>query len=117
MASGAPIVMIGEENFAAKVQRIERIANRILVYVSAQPASLDDARALAEMFCRRTAVADDLLAYLVAHAHGRIRRIVVNLSSRIEPEAVRDGVEVATRAWWGERTLYTGEAPTRKVPA
>ncbi|HSI41798.1 MAG TPA: ATP-binding protein [Xanthobacteraceae bacterium] len=115
MTSESPIVLIGEESFRNKIKRVERIAGRVLYYTGANPATLDDARQLAGMYCRRVKVADDLLAYINAFCHGRVRRVVNNLSRQIEPEAVRDGVEIATRDWWGDRDLDAGEAPNRAV--
>lgn len=114
MTSLAPIMMIGEEIAAAKLRRFERVDNRVLVHLPAQPAGMSDARALAGMFCRQVHVADDLLAILVQATKGRVRRIVVNLD-RIQDEAARHGVELVDKAWWGDREIFTGQAPARKV--
>ena len=114
MVSEAPIILIGEEALPAKLKRFERVHNRILVWVPAQPASITDARQLAEMYVDGLVIADDLLAHVVEQRRGRIRRIVSNLE-QIQQVAVRDGIETADRSWWGDRSLDTGEAPTRRL--
>ena len=114
MVSEAPIILIGEEALPAKLKRFERVHNRILVWVPAQPASITDARQLAEMYVDGLVIADDLLAHVVEQRRGRIRRIVSNLE-QIQQVAVRDGIETADRSWWGDRSLDPGEAPTRRL--
>lgn len=113
MVSEAPVIMFGEEALPAKLRRHERVHNRVLEWVPAAPATLQDARALAELYLSLT-IADDLLAVVVEKAAGRIRRIVVNLDA-IETEALREGVEQPGLKWWGNRPLYTGEAPRRTL--
>ncbi|MQT13676.1 AAA family ATPase [Segnochrobactrum spirostomi] len=115
MSSGSPILLIGEEALPGKIRRFERIHNRVLTWAPAQPASLADARQLATIYCGRVAFDDDLLDHIVRKSQGRVRRIVVNLD-RVEKDAVRARVDRADRAWWGDRDLYTGDAPARKVP-
>lgn len=115
MSSGAPILLIGEEALPSKIRRNERIHSRVLTWVPAQPATLADARELAAIYCAKVGFADDLLDYITQRSQGRVRRIVVNLDM-IEREAVRARVEIADAAWWDRRELYTGEAPTRRVP-
>lgn len=112
--SGAAILMISEENGPAKLKRWERFHGRILEFVAAEPASLDDAKHLRTQYCRRIQVADDLLAYVCEQARGSARRITVNLA-RIEEAAVAEGKRRADREWWGDRPLYTGEAPKRRL--
>jgi DNA transposition AAA+ family ATPase len=114
MKSGAPFVLIGEEGFPAKLSRIERVHNRVLVWVPAQPATIVCARKLAELHVLGITIADDLLTLLLETSKRRLRRIVVNLD-RISNQARAEGITAATREWWGGRDLYTGEAPKRKV--
>ncbi|WP_133251680.1 AAA family ATPase [Zavarzinia aquatilis] len=114
MVSEAPIVLIGEEALPTKLKRYERVHNRVLVWVPAQPASLADARQLAEMYVDGIEVADDLLGHIVEQRRGRTRRIVSNLE-QVQQVAIREGVERADLSWWGGRSLDTGEAPTRKL--
>ena len=111
-ASRAAILLIGEEALPGKLAQWERFHGRILDWVAAQPADLDDGRALRSMYCDRVGVADDLLADVVAAAEGSVRRICVNLE-RIQEQGQLDGVDVMDRAAWAGRPLYTGRAPRR----
>ena len=114
MKSGAAFVLIGEESFPAKLARIERVHNRVLIWVPAQPATLACARRLADLYVTGLTIDDDLLTMLLETSKRRHRKIVVNLE-RVAATARAEGVTVATRSWWAGRDLYTGEAPKRKV--
>ena len=113
-ASRAAILLIGEEALPGKLAQWERFHGRILDWVAAQPADLDDGKALRALYCDRVQVADDLLADVVAAAEGSVRRICVNLE-RIQEQGQLDGVDVMDRAAWAGRPLYTGKAPRRRA--
>lgn len=113
-ATSIAIMMIGEEALPAKLKEWERFDNRILVATPAQPASPDDALKLRTHYCRTIAVADDLALHFQDRCKGVTRRIVVNLQAA-EREAAQEGVEAIDRAWWGNRTVRTGDIPTRRT--
>ncbi|MDD3446902.1 MAG: ATP-binding protein [Zavarzinia sp.] len=115
MLSEAPVILIGEETLPSALKRYERIHNRILkgAWVPAQPASLADARQLAQMFVDGCRVEDDLLAHVLSTTRQVVRLIVSNLEE-IEQAAIAEGREIADRAWWGSRDLDTGSAPARR---
>lgn len=115
MNSGAPIILIGEEKLPAKIKRWERLATRISLWVPAQPATLEDARELAGMYLDKIQIADDLLAHITKECRGQLRRMV-NACYDVEILAVRAGMDVADRAWWGSRPVQTGAAPSRSLP-
>jgi len=108
--SKSPIILIGEERLPQKLQKWERFHGRILDWALAQPADLDDARALVSHYTPDLAVHDDLLACLVEQARGSVRRIVTNLE-RIRTFARGEGLEEVTVKDWGKRPLHTGQAP------
>lgn len=110
------ILLIGEEKLPQKLTRYERLHGRVLEWVSAQPAALADAKALTRIYCPGIEVADDLLRELTSKAKGSVRRIAVNLD-RIRQEAAALGWTKVDLALWGERQLYTGEPPARRVSA
>lgn len=112
--SQATLLLLGEEMLPQKLKRWERFHSRILSWIPAQPISLADARALAPIYCPEVNVADDLLAQLVKLSGGSVRRVSVNLAAIYEAAAV-EGWDVADRATWGDRQIYTGEAPRRGV--
>lgn len=110
--SQAPILLVGEEQLPHKLKRWERVHSRVLDWTPAQPLSLDDAETLAAFYCHRVRVAPDLVAYIHSKSGGSARRIVVNLELAQE-EALRAGRSEIDLAAWGNRPLYTGEAPVR----
>ena len=111
-ASGAAILLIGEEHLPTSLSRWERIHNRVLEWVPAQYADMDDARALRDLYCDRVAVADDLLAHIHGGSKGVARRICVNLE-RAQQAGLELGRKEIDLAAWGKRDLYTGDAPVR----
>lgn len=113
-ASLGVIILIGEELLPRKIQRYERIHNRVFDWVPGQFASVGDARELVRLYVDHVVIAEDLLDFVVTEAGGRPRRIAVNLD-RIQDEAMKAGVKTADRKWWGTRPLFTGDAPSRKI--
>jgi DNA transposition AAA+ family ATPase len=110
--SQATILLIGEELLPQKLKKWERFHSRILSWIPAQPVSLPDSRALAPIYCPGIKVADDLLDHLVKQASGSVRRVSVNLAAICEAAAVEGWESVGLREW-GNRPVYTGEAPRR----
>lgn len=111
-ASLAPILIIGEERLPYKLKKYERFHGRVLAWVPAQPASLDDALALRDLYATCAAVADDMMELIHAQADGSVRRIVVNLELA-QDTAKTLGLNAMDAAAWGGRALYTGDAPSR----
>ncbi|SOE00610.1 AAA family ATPase [Caenispirillum bisanense] len=113
--SGAPIALIGEEGLPDMIARAsERTHNRVLVWQPAQPASVDDAHVLAQLFHADVEISAGLMAALVKASGGRPRRMVVNLYN-IAAEAAVNGWGAVDEAAWGDRGFYTGQTPARRV--
>jgi len=113
--SRASILLIGEEQLPGKLRKWERFHGRILHWQPAQPADLNDAAHLRSLYVRPpVTVADDLLESVHRQAKGSVRRICVNLEM-IQEEARENGWTNVDLATWGKRSLYTGEAPARRV--
>lgn len=110
--SQATLLLLGEEMLPQKLKKWERFHSRILSWIPAQPVSLNDAHALAPIYCPGIKVADDLLDHLVKLSGGSVRRVSVNLAAIYEAAAV-EGWDMVSRKDWGERPVYTGEAPRR----
>lgn len=113
-ASKAAILLIGEEGLPSKLRKYERFHGRVLSWVPAQPVSLADAKSLLPVYSATVVIADDLLARVVTESHGSVRRVAVNLGL-IRDTAHELGAERMDLASWGDRPLYTGEAPKRRV--
>lgn len=78
-SSFAAVILIGEENLPNTLKRWERVHNRMLDWVRAQPCDLADARHLAKIYCAGVTVGEDLLARVRDTVNGCTRRICVNL--------------------------------------
>lgn len=112
--SNAGILLIGEENLPSGLERYERIHNRVLEWVPAQFADMDDAAALRDLYCNKVSIADDLLEHIHLASKGVVRRICVNLE-RVQQHALTMGKKEIAMADWGDKALYTGEAPKRRA--
>lgn len=110
--SQATLLVLGEEQLPHKLKRWERFHSRVLSWIPAQPVSLADAASLVPIYSPGVAVADDLLAHLVGYSGGSVRRVSVNLNSIAELAAL-EGWSTVDLAAWGNRPLYTGDAPKR----
>lgn len=113
-ASGAAIMLIGEEQLPAHLKQWERFHGRILKFALAEPASIGDARSLCDLYVDGVTIADDLLTKVHKQAKGSVRRICVNLE-HIREEAVDNGFNSVDLDTWGDRPLFTGDAPTRRI--
>lgn len=112
--SNAAVLLIGEELLPAKLREWERFHNRMLAWVPAQPCDLDDAQALARMYCQKINITDDLMARIQDVSRGAARRICVNLEN-VRQMALSNGLDTIDLPAWGDRPLYSGEAPKRRV--
>lgn len=113
-ASEGTIVLIGEERVPASLQRLERLHNRVLEWVPAQPATLEDIRQLASESYPELKFGDDLLEDLNRVTKGCLRRIAVNLY-RVQSEASAMMLDYVDMAAWGSKAWFTGEAPSRRA--
>jgi chromosomal replication initiation ATPase DnaA len=112
-ASQGTIVLIGEERVPASLAKLERLHNRVLEWVPAQPATLSDMQQLARVTYPKLTLADDLLEDLRKSVRGCLRRIAVNLY-RVHSETQAQCVDGMDLAGWGKRGWFTGEAPARR---
>jgi len=79
--SNVPVLLIGEELFPKKLERVDRFRDLVLEWGYAQPCDLDDTRTLARTFCRHIDIRDDLLDQARMEGDGRVRRICNTLHS------------------------------------
>lgn len=110
--SRCAMLLAGEEQLPHKLKKFERIHGRVMEWVPAQPASYKDAKHLVNLYCPGIEVKEDLLKVIHASAAGSVRRIAVNLD-RVHKEAGTLGVKSMNKESWGDKPLYTGEAPKR----
>lgn len=106
-----PVLLIGEENLPKKLQAIERVHNRVLQWIPAQPCDMPDCRKLAALLLRDVDISDVMLERARQAADGRARRIVVTLSDMAE--WARDhGAKFVPDDWQGP--IFTGQPPQRR---
>lgn len=111
--SHAPVILIGEENLPNNLRKWERVHNRMLDWLPAQPADLADVHALAKLYAPGISIADDLLQDIAEKSGGRVRRAAVNIE-RVREAAENQGLEsIDRRTYSGE--LFTGAPPKRRV--
>jgi DNA transposition AAA+ family ATPase len=112
--SNAAMLLIGEENIDIKLRKWERFHNRMLAWQPAQPSDLEDTKQLAKLYCHDVEIADDLLSKITQDSLGITRRICVNLNL-VQQAALNQGKDTIKLSEWGNKPLYTGDAPRRKV--
>ncbi|MCV0428298.1 MAG: ATP-binding protein [Roseibium sp.] len=110
--SQVPVLLIGEELLPAKLQKVERVHNRVLEWVPAEPCDHDDARALADMFCPDVHLEPDVINNLIDLTEGRARRLVVNFNK------IAEYARNTQKNWFDAKSFdrgwfYTGEPPRR----
>jgi hypothetical protein len=102
--TGSPVILIGMEEFARKVQSRGKFARRITQWVEFSGIDGDDARTLAETICD-VKIADDLLAHIHKASRKNIGRMVTGLA-RIEQFGKLNALETVTRKDWANRALF-----------
>lgn len=113
--SHAPIILIGEELLPSNLKSLsERFHNRMLDWVPAQPADMEDIRHLARLYCEKVEIAEDLLKDVDQASQGRVRRVCVNID-RIREFAVTNGLDHVDRKAWNDQPMFKGEAPHRRA--
>ncbi|MFK5894252.1 MAG: AAA family ATPase [Pseudomonadota bacterium] len=113
-SSRATILMIGEEQLEANLRQHERFHNRVMEWIPAQPANIDDMHHLVRLYARGLKITDDLLEYVRIANKGCTRRICINIE-KIRSVSVNMGLDTMDRNTWGDQPLYTGTAPKRRL--
>lgn len=113
-ASEGTLVLIGEERVPSSLQRLERLHNRVLEWVPAQSATIEDIRQLAIETYPGMSFGEDLLEDLRIATKGCLRRIAVNLH-KVQSESTAMMIDFVDMAAWGKRDWFTGEAPVRRA--
>jgi len=110
-SSQGTVILIGEEKLPQTLRRWERVHNRMLDWVAAQPADLREVGLLARLKCRDLEIASDVLQLVLEQSQARARRIVVNLRQIAEYSILTGKTEI-TLADAKKITFFSGEAPT-----
>ncbi|MFN4058192.1 MAG: AAA family ATPase [Roseinatronobacter sp.] len=109
--SQAAVVLIGEELLPQKLLQWERVHGRMLDWVAAEPATLDDVDKLRPIYAPGLQIARPLADAILKHSGRSIRRISINLA-RISELAQMSGRDQMVLADFDTRQFFTGTAPT-----
>lgn len=115
-SAGGTLVLIGEERVPVSLKKLERLHNRVLTWVGAEYASLEDLMMLAADSYPDVHVEPELLESIRVATRGCLRRAVVNLS-KVHKLAIELGLDAIGLVQWGERGWDNGEAPARRRAA
>lgn len=104
LSIGSPVILIGMEEIARKIQTNGRFARRITQWIEFKGVDLGDARTLADTVSE-VRVADDLLHHLHKAARANVGRMVVGLS-KIEKLGRTNGLKEVGLQDWDDRPLF-----------
>ena len=105
-----PVILMGEELLPQKLRRWERVNGRILEWVAAEPATIQDVNFLAPIYAPRVTISDELKANLLKASNGSIRNVSTNLANLAGYAAIKGLTAVGIKEWQGQR-FHTGQAP------
>lgn len=112
MGAQVPIILIGEEALPSKLVPYERVNNRVLDWVAAQPCDFEDTKKLAEYYCTSAIISDPLIEQIRIVCEGRARRIATNVHM-IADTASRLGLS-SVDVGQLDHPFYTGTPPLRR---
>jgi len=112
--SHTAILIIGEEQLEDNLTHYERFHNRVLKWVGAQPASIEDAHLLKALYCDKVDVGDDIVSAIMKANRGCTRRICINLYN-VQEFAIEQGLDRISMTEWGNRAFYTGKTEKRRL--
>lgn len=107
---GTTIILIGEERLPQQLSRWENIHGRMLAWVPAEPACLDDVAHLAKIYAPGIELAAAFQERLLRSSHHSIRRVCTNLE-QVREFARRKGVTRVDLDVWGKQGFFQLEAP------
>jgi chromosomal replication initiation ATPase DnaA len=109
-SGGGTLILIGEETLPRKLEKWERVHNRMLDWVPAQPADLREVGLLAQLKHPDLSIDQEVLQIILERSHARPRRIMTSLN-RVAEYALKTGKREITRADAQKITFFTGLAP------
>lgn len=112
-SSQGTVVLVGEETLPGLLEATERVHGRMLDWVAAQPADMDDARLFAGHHCKGLALADDMLERILEASHGSARYVCTNLARVAEFARMNNLSSLDAASYAG--TLFTGKAPDMRA--
>lgn len=112
-ASQGTFLIIGEEMLARKLEKWERFHGRILNWVPALPADINDVKLLTAIYAPKLQIDESVLEQLLAQVRGSTRRVSTNLEM-LNEKALEAGVRHISKQVLKELLpdgFVTGESP------
>lgn len=107
---GTTIVLIGEELLPQQLSRWENIHGRVLAWVPAEPACLDDVAHLGQIYAPGLSLDPAFRERLLKNSHHSIRRVCTNLEA-VREFARQKGLDEVNLDNWGKQMFFQLEAP------
>lgn len=111
--SQGTILCIGEEMLPKKLEKWERFHGRVLNWVPALPATVEDAKLLCPIYSPYVVIEQPVLEQLVATVRGSTRRVATNLEM-LHELAMEDGLDQVSMNEFKKLLptgFVTGESP------
>lgn len=105
-----PVILMGEEQLPQRLKQWERVSGRMLGWVAAEAATLDDVGYLAPIYAPKLIIRDDLKQALLKASNGSIRHVSTNLA-RLSTHAAIKGLTHIGVGDWDAKSFHTGQPP------
>lgn len=109
--TGVPVILMGEEGLPQKLSKWERVHSRMLSWVGAESATIEDVNHLVKIYAAGLDVAPEVRQRLLTASRGSVRNVSTNLANLGE-FAREQGLTRVTLSDWGTRQFHSGQAPT-----
>lgn len=110
-AAQVPVLLVGEELLPQKLEAHERVHNRVLDFVLAQPCDLADTKSLAAFLFPKLSITDELLDRVRMETGGKARKIATTLNAAEHFARTQGLAELTVENYRGR--IFTGETPKR----
>ncbi|MBV7262593.1 ATP-binding protein [Photobacterium sp. WH24] len=105
-ATEVPMILIGMDQIARRIQSNRQFFNRISEWVEFKPADLEDVKVVAKsMIGDEIVLEEELLDRLRKSAHGEMRRIVIGIN-KIHNLAKVNELDLVTSKDWGNEPFH-----------
>lgn len=108
--TGVAVILMGEELLPTRLERWERVHSRMLSWVGAEAATINDVGHLIPIYAAGIEIEEDLRIRVLQASRGSIRNVSTNLAAIREFAAVYDLNRIGSDRW-GDRPFHTGDAP------
>lgn len=105
-----PIILVGMEGLPQKLRRWELIDGRVLEWIAAEPASLNDARYLANIYASGVEISNDLLQHILDRHTGNVRKTSKDIAY-VKQKCIAMHVKQISRSEWGDTPFPRTEPP------